>query len=282
MHAVGRAIAALLLLSPAWACSGRILSSDLDGGASTGDSGGATIFIDAAAVSACMSSEGVRICGGSAGCPWLDTTQCPGGCTTPLDRDGTPQSAVGVCWSDAADKGSVSCAVCDDGEGCLQRTPDQLVCIPIGVCESLWGGGATSLCRYADKSAYDDEPLPPEPTTCPTGVPNQHVFCGGACGACGPGNAQRCIGRSPKHPVGICANLNGEGDPNSPSDIPTCSIGGSGVTCPHQEATNYCGVFAVASVDQETAQLYGVCIDTQDCLAMQASLPGGFSCLEPQ
>ena len=270
-------MAALVIATSA--CGGRSIESDGGDAGAHPSTDASTAFVDAAGVAACVSSEGVRICGGNAGCPWLDTTECPGGCTPPLDHDGTPQSAVGVCWTDAADKGAVSCAVCNDGEGCLQRTSDQLVCVPIGVCASLWSDGATTLCRYADKSSYDDRLLPPEPSSCPSNDSHAQIFCGGACGGCPLGDADRCIGRSPDHPVGICVDLFGAGDPENPSDIPTCSVS-QNIGCPAEDATAVCGVFAVARTDQIAAETDGVCIEAQECQAMEAALPGGFTCIQ--
>src|SRR5208283_2575454 len=65
------------------------------------------------------SPGGVRVCG--AGCGKA------AGCAncTPLLTGSGPAAQYGVCWSDLGDLGNTPCALCDDGQGCVQRSPDR-------------------------------------------------------------------------------------------------------------------------------------------------------------
>ena len=224
----------------------------------------------------CVAS-GVRICGG--GCPSLDSTQCPGGCQPVSTVDGA-HSDIGVCWSDLA-KAGVSCAVCNDGEACLQRSPGALVCVPEDLCAHIWDLGAQNVCRYADKSTFDDRPLP-TPGACPSAA--TAIICGGGCPACPVNGEHRCVGRSPDHPFGICPPAISGMDPNEPTSVSTCSLsaGNYAVPCPQLSTGPFaCAVFHAGASDQAAAMLYGLCVGSDLCAATARALPGGLDCYNP-
>lgn len=168
--------------------------TDLDAGAADAD--------------ACLTSSGVRLCGGPAGrpdaCPALPAGSCLGyGCTGAFDFDGH-ETTAGICWADTAETDWL-CDGCSIGDGCLQRSAGEWVCVPIDVCAALWNLGVRNVCRYADKERYDHRPMPagagcPEPAS----TANSTYFaCGGDCSfSCG--SSQRCNGVAPDHPFGLC------------------------------------------------------------------------------
>ena len=212
----------------------------------------------------CETGDGVRVCGGP--CRWLDAPECPGyGCTPAHDRVGGSASDAGVCWADAPAEVAELCNACPDGMVCAQRRPDELVCVPESVCAALWDLGATDVCRYAYKSAYDHRALP-EPKTCPF----DGRFCGGACGDCG--GIFRCTGRSPAHPYGICVGSGGAG-------LFRCGVSEKGQD-PACLPNSVCAVLDVPAADEAAALRYGVCMDEDSCLAVAAELPGGLRCFD--
>jgi hypothetical protein len=234
---------------------------------------------DADASSTPCSAGGVRICG--MGCPTLDTTSCPGGCQ-PVSTLSGGDAGISVCWSDDP-SADVLCSVCSDGQACLQRTPSSLVCVPLDLCAHLWDIGVRDVCRYADKSTYDDEPLA-TPSGCPADA--TILVCGGTCTGCpDPGSANRCVGRSPNHPFGICPPDDGAADPNDPSSIAVCSFTNDGYTVPcvqpgSPDGPVSCAVFQTPASDESVARLYGLCIDQGLCTQMATDFPGGLQCYD--
>ena len=212
----------------------------------------------------CETDDGVRMCGGP--CRWLDAPECPGyGCTPAHAREDGAASDAGVCWADAPSEVAELCNACPDGMVCAQRRPDELVCVPESVCAALWDLGATDVCRYADKSAYDHQALV-EPAT----YPLSGRFCGGACGDCS--GILRCTGRSPAHPYGFCAHWTG-------TDVDRCGVGEKSQD-PACSPNYLCGVFDVPVGDEAAARRYGVCMTEESCFAIAAELPGGLRCFD--
>ena len=226
----------------------------------------------------CATADGVRLCGGSAPCPEIPAPTCPGfGCTHALDVAAAMASG-GVCWSDLPDDGRYSCATCDDGDVCIQRGPDALVCVSPHVCEALWDIGVRDVCRYADKSRYDHRPIPQAMNPCPTD-PRKHSACGGACGSCKQGT--RCVGRSPDHPFGLCTTDNVQ----TSAEYGPCSIvnGAAATWCqpPGGAQSGWvCAVFHVADPDRDAALRYGLCMFHDECLSTAAAFPGGLECYD--
>ena len=139
---------------------------------------------------------------------------------------------------------------------------DILECVPVDVCVALWNLGARDVCRYADKSRFDDRPLP-HATGCPKPAGQYHA-CGGECAPCEI--ADRCVGVSPDHPFGLC-----NGDAMSGYD--------SAFSCGHGCAV--CAVFDVPAFDFKLAFQYGVCMASVDaCLDFASRLPGGLGCYD--
>lgn len=217
---------------------------------------------------ACRSADGIRFCGGTpATCPWLPSPECPGyGCVPAHDRDDLQTAAAGgVCWADSTDKGNTPCWDCADGDVCIQRDADHLVCTSFEVCQALWELGVRNVCRYADKRPFDGRALPGQSGACP----GPRGICGAGCYDCGF-NAP-CTGRSPDHPYGVCAGV-GPGGP--------CVLrvdGSYEVGCYDKYA---CAVFDVPSADEAVARAYGVCMTPDDCVSAAAHLPGGLRCYD--
>ena len=165
------------------------------------------------------------------------------------------------------------------------RTEDQLVCVSPALCDTLWDLGATTVCRYADKSAYTHTPLPPitsEP--CPGGSSSKGTLCAGDCGDCaGPGLEDAiCTGRSPSHPFGVCAILDWSGGTQQPLPLP-CSIDVDGTMiqkCGYDSWGLLCAVFQVPSEDEPAARRFGVCMEDTVCIQAASILPGGLFCFD--
>lgn len=279
-----RALSALALLALALAgCGGRVevdgapgsgVGGGAAGGASSGGADGAGGF---APHPECAAAEGTRICGG-ASCPWLEPPDCLGyGCTPALTRDALAPSDGGVCWADLPGAGAELCYGCPEGQLCIHRTAEQLVCVPAGVCEALWDLGVRDVCRYTDKSPYDHQPIPSAGSECPgdAGYP----LCGGGCPSCGDG---RCNGRSPSRPFGICARPSDPGDNQVSSPIRFCSPDGK---TPNERACWAhdwaCAVFDPSGLDP-IARRYGTCLGIESCLRVAKHLPGGLSCFDSE
>ena len=214
----------------------------------------------------------IRMCG--PGCPPLGSPPC---CTAAYDRSsGTPANA-GACWLDLPDPGQRDCAGYEDGEACVYRAPNRLICVPEGVCRALFAMGATRTCRYADKSAYDGRSLAPPPTSCPVGtdgktLANKGSLCGGACGKCAGGNQQPCTGRSADRAFGICPIRYTIEPVASVDKIQRCS---SNADCPGTSSA-FCAVFRVGVDDQTEARSYGGCMVPVWCT--NAAIAGQVTC----
>lgn len=265
-----------LCAATALACGGRtpLLGGFPDAAASTDGATDAPCEEGGPSGGPCATLDGVRICGGVHNCPWLSPPICAGhGCTPAGDTD----ADAGVCWSDLTDKGSRLCDACNDGEVCIFRDATTLVCAPPDLCQLVWNDGDTTSCRYADKSAYTNEPLPEPSGACPDnlGAPSPRVLCGGACGDCGDPNVP-CVGRSPGRPFGICPSLTYGPQPG----VATCSIAPSNIRhCPN--ATDECAVFQVDSANQTLADEHGLCLWGPYCERAKAVYPGGLICHSP-
>ena len=249
-----------------------------DGGFDTAADGGPLDLCDPA---------GVHLCG--EGCPWLATPDaatpadasgiCPGyGCLSPEDTlSFAPVAEAGVCWAESEATAKYLCGTCNDGEVCVQRSPSELVCVAEDVCRALWTLGVRDVCRYADFRPYDGRALPEATASCPiiTGATGPQVICAATCPPCP--NSERCVGRSPDHPFGLCNNqLLGLGDPQ-PSDFQTC--GACFASLP-PTADWVCAVFDTAPADEAAARAGGFCMPRKDCLTASAALPGGASCFD--
>jgi hypothetical protein len=280
---VREALTGWLVLAALAGCGARVVVDAATGGGPGGAGAGDASASSTASAGGfsphpeCAAADGVRLCGGPQGqCPPLAAPECPGfGCTPAIDIASLTVSATGVCWADAPLGAAAACTACLDGQVCAQRYDDQLVCVPPEVCEALWDLGASSVCRYADKSAYDHQKLPSPEGPCPAEAPS--TLCGGACGACLA--SERCTGRSPGHPFGICVQINGNANP---SPFWECSMdeGGKILTpCPFVKPI--CGVFDAAAGDLAAARRYGLCFDDADrCLGLAKTLPGGYLCFD--
>ena len=211
----------------------------------------------------CETPEGVRICGGVNNCPWLEPPSCRGhGCTeTGADAD------AGVCWTDLPDVGNRLCSACNDGEVCVFRGANELICVAEDVCQTLWDAGDTVGCRYADKSTYTNATLPSPLGPCPGDLSGQLILCGGACGGC-PGTP--CVGRSPGRPFGVCA---WQESGASQGAISTCSVPPGAYDC--TDHTQACAVFAVQATNESLAMMYGICMPASDCAKAAQFMPGG-------
>ena len=259
------------------ACGGKAHSSTLDV-APTAGADGSTM----PSHPPCASADGIRLCGGVAACPWLDVSECPGaGCTAASDINSGAISTGGICWSDLPDKGVFDCSQCSDGEVCIQRDAQRLICVSAAVCEALWDDGLRDVCRYADKSPYDHQTLPEPSGACPGG-PHSRA-CGGACPACVGGGP--CVGRSPGRPFGVCNVPSAEVPASDPGAFESCShdsIGPLARWCdPHDSReVAACAVFKIAGADMSVSNRYGVCVAADICAATVSGFPGGLDCFD--
>lgn len=271
----------LLAASVALGCGGRAVPLDggLDGAADAGprpDSG----------FTACSSPAGYNLCNG------------PCGAACPPDKDGNPGCAsdqpgmpdpvdLGICETTGALSGWVAaasgfgCNQCADGHVCVLSTQrlwrtspvetfDIMECATRDFAIMYTLAGHPEMARYADRSAYTDQPLP-EPATCPS-VPGI-TLCGGACGGCPQGYA--CVGRSPLHPYSLCVN---EAAPKE--------YGGLADTCERSNPNSCwsdfydwrCLTFEVDGASQPVADAHGLCVDRAICDAAAQGYPGGAFC----
>jgi len=203
--------------------------------------------------------DGVRLCG--PGCPPVGTPDC---CTAVHDRSSGAALDAGICWLDLPDKGQRECAACQDGEVCVHRSKDSLVCVPRDLCDALTNLGAQDACRFADKTPFDGRPLARPPTDCPYLV-GYHWLCGGGCGDCPKGI---CTGRSADRAWGICMYPTGLGR-QTPDNVQVCS---SRASC--TQSNSACIVYMLPSAaDQSVANQYGFCADFKRCLSVNGYSP---------
>lgn len=207
----------------------------------------------------CVSASGVRLCGGSPPCPELPAPTCRGfGCQHSASIVNGATATGGACLTDLSDNGLRDCSTCNDGEACLSKTNGDLVCVPLDVCHALWDIGVRDVCRYADKSPYDDRPLAVA-ESCPLGI-SPFPMCGSGCASCPPDFP--CSGRSATRPYGLCQYRGG--NPNI-----ACSFGplaSPKVWCSQNQATIWnCAVYRGRPEDQTTAMKYGTCVGATHC-----------------
>lgn len=241
--------AAGLLLTLLLGCGGRTLEEGSPGG------GGSTSAGPPDPV-ACEAA-GIRLCGGP--CDPLGFEGCPGvGCTPVGDRVTGEALDVGVCWPDIPEWVNKSCFACDEGEVCVHDALGGLYCVPTEVCSALWALGATTACRYADKSSFQNLPI----ADLPYCVGGSDV-CGGDCGGCFPN--VHCVGRSATQSFGVCMS-NSLLAPCTKQDPSTCSIG-------------MCATFRVPEEDQAVADRFGGCVKKSVCASAQEA--GIINCYSP-
>lgn len=263
----------------ALSCAGKRVTEGNGGNGGTGGASGSSGAAGSGAAASggfggkpCLTSEGVRLCGGSdEQCGWLGASECPGGgCARPYDRLLGGDAIAGVCFADLPDLGNRTCLGCNDGEVCVERAQGELACVPEAVCAALWALGAKGVCRYADLSAYDGRPLPVL-SSCPS-TEKTSQLCGGPCKACGTDNPPPCTRRSPDHPQGFCYF----------NPLWWCALDQSKAYTQHCTfSDHYCGVFHVPAADQVVALQYGHCLGKDYCLQIAAELPGGYDCYDP-
>lgn len=217
--------------------------------------------------------QGVHVCGGACG----PVAGCGGAACAPVLMGGDDASAFGICWGDLADQGTTPCALCDDGEGCVERAPLSFVCVPLPVCSALVALGATDACWYGDKLAFDGGAVAPA-TGCPDDPTD--LLCGGDCPACPLATLARCVGRGPNHPFGICPATSSVVDRNEVSGVPLCTGDGT-VACPVLPTYPYaCAVFPNPPGDPRVAPWTGFCLSADLCATLSTSLPGGLWCYD--
>lgn len=122
-------------------------------------------------------------------------------------------------------------------------------------------GGGERL-AYADRGLWTGAALP-TPISCPP--PSAGVqLCGGGCGGC-PSD-QLCTGRSPKHPWGICVDI----------DAFICAVGNTtNKRCASGEG---CFSFVVEPEHQAFANETGFCMSKAVCTETADVIPGGGLC----
>jgi hypothetical protein len=242
-----------------------------DSGASSG--GGDA---DAGPSTSQCTADGVRICGG---------TCEDGGCAicTPLIGANGPET-YGVCWSDLEDFGDTACAFCDIGEGCVERTPNRFVCVPLSVCALMMGLGETDVCWYSDKTPYTGSATA-SVSTCPA---SSTYLCGIDCNTCvgllnGGGGFQGCLGTGATSPLGFCVDFTSEhGVSNSTAAYPTCAMATStspAMLCPSGQGYDLqCATFTSPPADSHVAALNGICLEAGECASISAALNGRVVC----
>jgi hypothetical protein len=238
-----------------------------DGGAATGQTSASSSASTTGAGGPCT-VDGIRLCKNPE-CT-IPAGACPGlGCTPAADREtGMPEEA-GVCWADVPNFLTESCTACKDGEVCVHRSPTELFCVPFDVCDRLYKLGATTACRYADKTPFTDAPLE-SGASCPLGMTN--LLCGGACGACKITYPWACVGRSATRPFGVCVSAFSV---NQPPFL--CSYDATGK--PIQPCTlGWCAVFDNPAPDNVISQRFGVCMPGNDCVSASKGTP--LKCLD--
>lgn len=257
--------ARVCILATLIGCGGRVdgadASADATGDAphdvAQGDSGWTT----------CESPSGIGICGGPNNCG----AQCAN-CGNVVDAselracgDVSPDFDVdaGVAWDGyiCPDGALNACHGDENAPACWENA-----CVAADLPRLYLLNGRADLARYADRSTYTGDPLPPPPTTCPS-VSAGLQLCGGACGACQP--TKVCTGRSPLHPYSLCVD-------SEPTSFP-CTRGTGGY-CDSVRSGFMCLTFKVDSAAQSIADQSSVCVDGATCQAAAQSYPGGAVC----
>jgi hypothetical protein len=213
----------------------------------------------------CKLSDGTPVCG-TAGCP----DPHPGGCTggqvncMPFKDAAGGLSSFGVCIQDVAKVGKSYhiCTVCDEGQLCASMSAyPSPVCVQAALCDRLAQSGMSTACWWSDKTTWAPGQTIPT-ASCPVTAGGLGI-CGEACPTCGDGLF--CTGRSPTHPLGVCAGVYSQ----------ACN-GPGGATCAASEA---CFSFKSDSAsNQDISNHYGFCMPTVRCKGLRGTLPGGAFC----
>jgi hypothetical protein len=259
--------AALTLSGLLVACGGAVVTTD------AGDAGKLDSGIADSGFTACSAPAGYKLCGGQCGdsCP---RDKMGRGCASDDYMMPDPQHNVGVCWGSGPNTlWRSDCDRCEDGFLCALSSAKLLEPTPAATFQFMdctvqdWArmfalGGRLDMARYADRSAYTDQPLP-TPSTCPSiaGL----LLCGGPCGGCQNGFA--CIGRSPLHPYSVCVNEKGA----------TCQRDVL-PSCMDIFADRRCLTFKVDNPSQPVADAHSICVDRAICDAAAQGYPGGAFC----
>ncbi|MFO0548137.1 MAG: hypothetical protein U0271_07100 [Polyangiaceae bacterium] len=203
--------------------------------------------------SASCEADGIRMCGAN-DCPPIGFDECPGiGCTPTGDRTSLEPLDVGVCWPDIPEWVNHPCFACEADEVCVHDTLGGLFCAPFELCSALWDSGATTACRYADKSPFVNEPWAQSPY-CPHS--ELGTLCGGTCPPCVGDDP--CVGRSAEQPFGVCV---------SQLTYAECSATNPGACL----ASQLCAVFAVDPDSQPVADRFGLCLHIENCRVAEAA-----------
>ena len=215
----------------------------------------------------CASPQGYRICRGDQRCPDLPC------CMDPTLASESMYAAT-ICNDQLladylaahGDKDRWGCFSC---EGVCVNTiengaenPGSLSCVPYEIGVLYADAGAAYRVRYADIGLWRDEPIPAKAGACPS-VPG-FTLCGPGCGTCS-GTNERCIGRAPLHPTGVCMATTAK----------WCNAKLSNTGC---NSTQKCFTFTVEPQTQAVADEYGNCVDATTCAGLAASIPGGGRC----
>lgn len=212
---------------------------------------------------ACSSPDGVFICNGSNSCKCPARKACVDtlnvGAVAPCDPAFTPPTGTG----DSCQSGGGS-----DGWLCINLFPPNEVSTYVEGGFSLGllfqESGGVDRVRYADLSTFTGVPIS-APTSCVDLGSSRS--CGAACGGCALG--QRCVGRSPVHPVGVCLPSNASCAARSGYPSQVCA------------AEDACFAFTVQPDRQKDADLHGVCLLRAQCDELALKLPGGGHCYAP-
>ncbi len=286
VHTRKHVVSGILALALVVACGARadISNESIPGSGLGAADAGFEVSTDGAPLDLC-DPDGVRLCGD--GCPDLITPDsstfdieagnvCLGyGCLPTKDIQHFTSQSAGVCWADAQSIAKYPCGTCNDGEVCVQKSPSDLVCMPEDVCRALWTLGVRDVCRYADFHPYDGRPVATPAQACPfVAKDGPQRVCSGACPPC-PG-VERCVGRSPDHPFGLCRDDFVGGLEPQPSAFPPCKT--CLATLP-SDAGYGCAVFD-GSDNAALAHAGGFCMPVKDCLQIGKLFPGGMSCYD--
>lgn len=188
-------------------------------------------------------------------------------------------TSFGACSKLEAEKmwgryGGSTCSFCLRPDLVCARTKydlaDDLSCVSPVVCEEANKEGLPATCRWTDKSTWRPGATIPA-IACPAAGAALGM-CGGSCGECTGGNF--CTGRSPVHPFGVCVAPNRIGPSGSTPNRCRRSMGCTA-------AGDACLIWAVEPFEQPLADTHGVCVATDRCKSLKASLPGGVRCIAP-
>jgi hypothetical protein len=255
---------AALLTALLVACGGKV---DTGADASDGGDAGLDVAQGDGGWTMCEAPSGIGVCGGPNDCG-AQCTFCGSvvdaselrACSDVPDFD----PDAGKAWDGyVCPDGALNACSGDNG------APDcwDNHCVGDDLPKLYLLNGRPDLARYADRSTYTGDPLPPPPTSCPA-VSSGLELCGGACGPCQDGT-KTCTGRSPLHPYSLCVE-------SEPVSFP-CSRGSVGY-CNQVRAGFMCLTFKVDDAAQTMADTFSLCVDGTTCQAAAQSYPGGAFC----